>query len=173
MGLFDFVRDAGGALGTKIYDLTHDDEDINAPTTIAPERLNELRKAGIERTVAEMNLGIDNFNADVDGELVTITGNAPSQEAVEKATLACGNQKGIAQVDCQLAVAAAPAAEASAAPVEESQFYTVKSGDTLSKIAKEFLGSANAYMKIFEANRPMLENPDKIYVGQTLRIPKA
>ncbi len=53
------------------------------------------------------------------------------------------------------------------------QFYTVKSGDTLSKISKEMYGDANQYGKIFEANRPMLSNPDKIYPGQSLRIPAA
>ena len=47
----------------------------------------------------------------------------------------------------------------------------VKPGDTLSKIAKEEYGDANTYMKIFEANKPMLSNPDKIYPGQMLRIP--
>ena len=52
-----------------------------------------------------------------------------------------------------------------------SQFYTVKSGDTLSKIAKEFYGEANKYNQIFEANKPMLKDPDKIYPGQMLRIP--
>lgn len=168
MGLFDFVKDAGGALGNKVFDLTHDDEDITKPTTISPERVNELRKASIERTVAEMDLGIDQFNALVNGEHVTITGTAPNQESVEKATLACGNQHGIAQVDCQLALAEAPATGAESA----SEFYTVQSGDTLGKIAKEQLGSASSYMKIFAANQPMLEDPDKIYVGQTLRIPK-
>jgi LysM repeat protein len=55
-------------------------------------------------------------------------------------------------------------------PVEESKYYTVRSGDTLSKVAKEFYGNANAYMQIFEANTPMLSHPDKIYPGQTLRI---
>ena len=53
----------------------------------------------------------------------------------------------------------------------ESTYREVKSGDTLSKIAKEAYGDANAYMKIFEANKPMLSNPDKIYPGQMLRIP--
>ena len=51
------------------------------------------------------------------------------------------------------------------------QTYTVQSGDTLSAIAKKFYGNANAYMKIFEANKPMLSHPDKIYPGQLLRIP--
>lgn len=171
MGLFDFVKDAGGALGSKIFDLTHDDEDITKPTTLSPERLNELRKAGIERTVGELDLGIDQFNAQVNGDKVTITGTAPNQAALEKATLACGNQHGIAQVDCQLALAEGQT-EASTGTEAEPVFYTVKSGDTLGKIAKDLLGSASSYPKIFEANRPMLEDPDKIYVGQTLRIPK-
>lgn len=166
MGLFSFVRDAGGALGTKIYDLTHDDEDINKPVTISPERMNVLRKANIERSVAELNLGADPFNAEVDGEKVVLTGTVPSQEVCEKVTLVAGNQKGIAQVDCQLQVVGN-----SESIVEEPRFYTVKPGDTLSQIAKETLGQANYYMKIFEANKPMLSDPDKIYVGQTLRIP--
>jgi nucleoid-associated protein YgaU len=51
------------------------------------------------------------------------------------------------------------------------QTYTVKSGDTLSKIAKQFLGDANAYPKIFEANRDQLSDPDKISPGQILKIP--
>ena len=51
--------------------------------------------------------------------------------------------------------------------------YTVKSGDTLSKIAKEHLGDANAYMKIFEANKDQLNDPDKIKPGQVLKIPTA
>jgi nucleoid-associated protein YgaU len=54
---------------------------------------------------------------------------------------------------------------------ETSRFYTVKSGDTLSKISKEMYGNANQYMKIFEANKPMLKDPDKIYPGQVLRVP--
>ncbi|HEX7719895.1 MAG TPA: LysM peptidoglycan-binding domain-containing protein, partial [Woeseiaceae bacterium] len=54
----------------------------------------------------------------------------------------------------------------------ESNFYTVKSGDTLSKIAREVYGNASKYPVIFEANKPMLSNPDRIYPGQVLRIPK-
>jgi nucleoid-associated protein YgaU len=53
----------------------------------------------------------------------------------------------------------------------EAQYYTVVSGDTLSKIAKQFYGDANQYQRIFEANRPMLAHPDRIYPGQKLRIP--
>ena len=56
-------------------------------------------------------------------------------------------------------------------PEAESQMYVVVSGDTLSKISKEFYGSPNKYQQIFEANKPMLSHPDKIYPGQVLRIP--
>ena len=57
-----------------------------------------------------------------------------------------------------------------AAPAQ-AKTYTVKSGDTLSKIAKQHLGDANAYMRIFEANRDQLNNPDLIKPGQVLKIP--
>jgi nucleoid-associated protein YgaU len=58
-----------------------------------------------------------------------------------------------------------------AEPADESQYHLVSRGDTLSAIAKQFYGNANAYMQIFEANKPMLSHPDKIYPGQVLRIP--
>jgi len=65
------------------------------------------------------------------------------------------------------------AAGAGASGQTSGQTYTVKSGDTLSKIAKEHLGDANAYMAIFEANRDQLNDPDKIKPGQVLKIPAA
>ena len=64
-------------------------------------------------------------------------------------------------------------AEAPPAPEAEADFYTVKAGDSLSKIAKEYYGDAMKYPAIFEANKPMLKDPDKIYPGQVLRIPRA
>jgi nucleoid-associated protein YgaU len=60
-----------------------------------------------------------------------------------------------------------------ATPADESKYYTVVKGDTLSKISKEFYGNPNKYPQIFEANKPMLTHPDKIYPGQLLRIPPA
>jgi nucleoid-associated protein YgaU len=91
--------------------------------------------------------------------------------------LSAGNQHGIGQVDCQLQLDApasdtAPVAESAGEPAAESDFYTVKAGDTLGKIAQEHYGAASKYTVIFEANRPMLGDPDKIYPGQQLRIPK-
>ena len=80
----------------------------------------------------------------------------------EKVILAVGNVAGIARVDDRLeAKKKAP----------EAQMYTVVAGDSLSKIAKKFYGDAGKYHVIFEANKPMLKDPDKIYPGQVLRIP--
>jgi nucleoid-associated protein YgaU len=92
-----------------------------------------------------------------------VSGIAPDQATKEKIVLCCGNVSSVAKVNDLLTVAGGGE--------EESKYHEVKSGDTLSKIAKEAYGDANAYMKIFEANKPMLSNPDKIYPGQKLRIP--
>ena len=88
-----------------------------------------------------------------------------------KCILAAGNIKGIASVDAQLTVKAQEVEMASTGATYQPTFYQVKSGDNLSKIAKHFYGNANRYPEIFEANKPMLSHPDKIYPGQTLRIP--
>jgi nucleoid-associated protein YgaU len=98
----------------------------------------------------------------VDGDKVTLTGKVESQEEREKLVLLAGNNQGIGSVDDQLQVAKQEPA---------GTFYAVKSGDTLSKIAKQFYGDANKYNQIFEANRPMLKSADEIYPGQKLRIP--
>ena len=116
----------------------------------------------------------EQVSVQVKGDNAVLTGTAPSQEALEKIVLCAGNQFGIATVDCQLQVdapAAAEAAPAAAAGAGEATFYTVKSGDTLGKIAQQQYGSAGKYTVIFEANQPMLKDPDKIYPGQSLRIP--
>ena len=81
-----------------------------------------------------------------------------------KILLALGNVEGVGEVEDRITVTA-PA-------VAPARFVTVKKGDTLSAIAKAEYGNANAYMKIFEANKPMLSHPDKIYPGQVLRIPE-
>lgn len=178
MGLFDFFKDAG--------------DDITAPVEVSQERLDELRRENITRKLAELDVEGEQVAVTVQGDTVMLTGTAPTREAMEKMVLCAGNQHGIAQVDCRIEVdepaapaepegvvlqpasaaaePAAAAAEQAAAPAE-STFYTVKSGDTLSKIAAEHYGAANKYMVIFEANKPMLKDPDKIYPGQTLRIP--
>jgi nucleoid-associated protein YgaU len=127
--------------------------------------LNSTAGAAITKYVTSQNLTAQNLDIQYDGasKTVTLRGIAPDQATKEKIVLCCGNVASVAKVNDQLTVAA-PATPAAA-------FREVKSGDTLSKIAKEVYGDANAYMKIFEANKPMLSNPDKIYPGQQLRIP--
>jgi len=96
-----------------------------------------------------------------DGKVV-LKGRAKNQAEAEKAIIAAGNTPGVGEVESHIEVEEqAPAAV----------FYTVKSGDSLSKIAKEHYGDAMKYPAIFEANKPMLSDPDKIYPGQMLRIP--
>lgn len=162
MGLFDFVTKAGSKLGGKIFDVTHDEVDITTPKEIPPEQLNKLRAKSIIENIKESGVEVEDLNVVVDGEKVTLRGKVKTQESNEKLTLVAGNQHGIGSVDCQLEVVK---------PEPESTFYIVKPGDTLSKIAKRFYGSASKYPVIFEANKPMLTDPNKIYVGQNLRIP--
>ncbi len=78
---------------------------------------------------------------------------------------------GFGDLTCDIGID--PSLAPPAAPAPELKTYTVQPGDTLSKIAKQFLGNANAYMKIFEANKDKLSDPNKIQVGQVLNIPKA
>ncbi len=171
MGLFDFIKNAGE------NDVTRSVDD---PVTVSPERVDQLRKESITKSLAALDIEGEQVSVTVTGEIATLKGSAPSQEALEKMVLCAGNQYGISQVDCQLTVdapAAAPApsptatAQATAAPADQPKFYTVKAGDTLGKIAAEYYGNASKYTVIFEANRPMLTDPDKIYPGQSLRIP--
>ena len=93
---------------------------------------------------------------------VTVAGVAPDQATKEKVVLCCGNVANVSAVSDLMTVS-------DSSP--ESEMYVVKSGDTLSKISNECYGTANKYTQIFEANRPMLSSPDKIYPGQVLRIP--
>jgi nucleoid-associated protein YgaU len=131
-----------------------------------------------------MGLKLQNLTVNVEGDKVTLSGMARSQEEREKAILLVGNTQGIAKVDDRITIAAAApptmaggdagtTVKASTTTGAETQahFYTVEKGDSLSKIAQRFYGNANQYDRIFEANRPMLKDPDEIYPGQVLRIP--
>ena len=157
MGLFDFLSDAG-------------EDKVTETVEVSPQRVNELREQNISRMIAQLDVDGEKVAVKVNGDKAVLTGSAPSQEAMEKIVLCAGNQYGIGQVDCQMQVDA-PAGAKAAAPSAESTFYTVQPGDTLGKIAQQHYGAASKYMVIFEANKPMLTDPDKIKVGQSLRIP--
>ncbi|WP_226064289.1 peptidoglycan-binding protein LysM [Kaistella polysaccharea] len=122
--------------------------------------------------VANYGFDTSGITFSVADDKVTISGEAKNWEEKGKIYVAAGNVKGIEGVTDQMTVKAAPAATTQAAPVNQPKYHTVESGDTLSKIAKEVYGDANAYNRIFEANKPMLSDPDKIYPGQVLVIPQ-
>jgi len=157
MSLFDFAREAGETLREKLS---------GKPDVDARELAKALQENGVT---------LKDGRITVADETVTVTGEADNQQERELAVLVLGNTKGVARVDDQITLAAQPAAAATttagAAPPAQASFYTVKSGDTLSKIAQQHYGDANRYGEIFDANRPMLKDPDKIYPGQALRIP--
>ena len=151
MGLFSFIKDAGEKLfGIKTAAAAQAAEDAGA----------QAGKA-IEAYIAQQNLGLSNLGVVFADGRVTLTGAAPSQEAAEKAVLAAGNVEGVTEVDNQIQFPAGT----------ETRYHDVVKGDTLSAIAKQYYGDANKYPVIFEANKPMLSHPDKIYPGQKLRIP--
>ena len=158
MGLFSFIKNAGEKLFGK------DEKEVAAAAAANVEELNGKASAAIQAYIEKLNLNISDLSVSFDGASgkVTLKGSAPSQEAAEKAVLAAGNVTGVSDVDNQLAFPAQA----------EARYHDVASGDTLSAIAKKYYGNANLYMKIFEANRPMLSHPDKIYPGQKLRIPE-
>jgi nucleoid-associated protein YgaU len=166
MGLLSFLKDAGEKLFGKGQAQAAQQAASSDPSPEKIAAANDAAAKSIEEYIRSMNLDATGLLVEFDGStsVVTVRGIAPDQATKEKILLCCGNVAGVASVNDQMTVEQ---------PVEESRYYEVKKGDTLSKIAKDHYGNANAYMKIFEANRPMLSHPDKIYPGQTLRIPPA
>jgi nucleoid-associated protein YgaU len=158
MGLFDFVKDAGEKLFGR-------DEPVIQPRKheVEPAELERMKRAkALQLLVAKLGLGVAGLRVELQGDTATVFGKVDDQAEREKVVLAVGNVAGIAHVDDRLEVLrqAPPAV-----------FHTVQKGDSLSKIAKKYYGEAAKYPLIFEANRPMLTDPDKIYPGQVLRIP--
>lgn len=154
MSIISFIKDAGEKLfGRK--------EAAAAPDVGAA---NRTAADAITAYINTQNLKVDGLEVAFDGATgtVTVTGKAADQATREKVVLCCGNVHGVTQVEDGMTVAE---------PADASRWYTVVRGDTLSAIAKSQYGNANLYPKIFEANKPMLTHPDKIYPGQVLRIP--
>lgn len=156
MSLFTFVKAAGSVIfGKKSRD------------TAAAEAADELRReeaaaSRLEETIHDLNLDVQNLNVTINDDKATVNGAAYDQATREKVVLLVGNSEGISSVEDLMTVRHTE---------PEARFHTVESGDTLSKIAKEYYGDAMKYPVIFEANKPMLSDPDKIYPGQVLRIP--
>ncbi|MHC5306276.1 peptidoglycan-binding protein LysM [Bartonella sp. LJL80] len=147
MGLFSFVKSVGEKLGIGDH---------------------EPKAQNIKSALDNFNLGTDKVDVKVENGKAVLTGEVKDQETLEKAVLAVGNSLGIESVDTdQLQVANAGAGK-------EPRFYEVKKGDNLWKISEEVYGKGHGDKNkvIFEANKPMLTSPDKIYPGQLLRIPE-
>ncbi|TRW26377.1 peptidoglycan-binding protein LysM [Flavobacterium zepuense] len=125
----------------------------DAENTKAAELLAFIKKLG---------LVYKNIRIATKGQTVTIEGEVDTEADTEKIALAVGNVGGVETVNNLMRVTVSEPA---------SQFYTVVSGDSLSKIAGKYYGDVKKYNTIFEANKPMLSDPDKIYPGQVLRIP--
>lgn len=195
MGVFDFVRDVGAKIGigkstteraadkaaeaaSKASDALKKareakDKALDASKAAATkarqkmaakERFSEYKKSvELEKYVSGLGLEAKNLDIRFDDGVAYITGEAADQATREKIILAVGNAEGVAKVDEELTVASEG---------QEAVFHTVKSGDTLWAIAQEVYGDGNRFTEIFEANKPMLTDPDLIYPGQVLRCPK-
>jgi nucleoid-associated protein YgaU len=165
MGLMSFIKTAGEKLFGRGQAQAAQQEAAADPSPEKIAAANTAAAQAIADYIGTMNLDASGVSVEFDAaeSSVTVSGQVPDQETKEKILLCCGNVSGVGQVNDLLTVNE---------PAEEAEYHTVVSGDSLSKIAKEYYGDANAYMAIFEANKPMLSHPDKIYPGQMLRIPE-
>lgn len=156
MGIFSFIKDAG----KKVFGI----DKPKSPEAGTKDELKENEKAArkLEQTIEDLNLKVENLQIYIENDMAVVSGKALDQANREKIILVVGNSEGIAQVDDKMDVEKTE---------PEAVFHTVERGDSLSKISKEHYGDPNQYPLIFEANKPMLQDPDKIYPGQVLRIP--
>lgn len=166
MGIFDFIKSAGKKLGIG--------GDDDAPDADA-----------VKKELDSHKLGTDKVDVKVDGDKIVLSGVVEDQSIFEKAIVAVGNTLGISKVeaselkvvipDSGLSLGSADMTELvkASTPAKEPKFHTVKKGDNLWKVAEAAYGKGKGskYTVIFEANKPMLSDPDKIYPGQVLRIP--
>ena len=152
MGLFSFLKKAGS-------------KKISTPTkSSTSEEIRNARLSLLKTIAQDTGVKVEQLELNIDEDKVTVYGQVERQADREKLILALGNVNGISTVDDRISVTN---------PEPQSVFYEVKKGDSLSKIAKAHYGNAMKYMEIFEANKPMLKDPNLIYPGQMLRIPPA
>ncbi len=145
MGLLDFARDVGRQLF---------DTDAEAADNIKQHLEVKLH-------------GIKNVEVEFDDGVATICGDCDSEAVKDRAILLAGNVQGVERVVADGLTAPEPKPE----EVSKDSVYEIKSGDTLGAIAKQFYGKASQYTRIFEANRDIIDDPNKIYPGQKIRIP--
>lgn len=158
MDLFGFAKD----VGRRLFN-TEDD---------AVDKIKEL--------IEQNNPGVTDLGVEFENGIVSLSGECDSGAAMQKCALLAGNVQGVQDVYTNRMTVKAPPesapeaqaeAQTEAEPAEKIELYVIESGDTLGGIAKKYYGKASAYMRIFEANREVIQDPDKIFVGQTIRIP--
>jgi LysM repeat protein len=191
MGVFDFVKNAGAKIGIGKSTGEEAAEEAAATAAAAAEAASkrnaarermraradqkrseekaavraEARKSvELERYVRDMGLEVSGLDIRFDDGTAFIDGETADQATKERVILAVGNAQGVGKVDESLTVAQDDGTDA--------ELYVVKSGDTLWAIAQEAYGDGNRYPEVFEANKPMLTDPDLIFPGQVLRIPQ-
>lgn len=147
MGLFDFVKD----VGRQVFNTDSEAAD------------------NIKQHLEIKTTGVSNLEVEFDDGVATICGDCTNAATRDSAILIAGNIQGVERVVADDLRAPEPKPEEPAAP--EVQFYEIVSGDTLGGIAKRFYGKASKYTAIFEANRDIISDPNKIYPGQKIRIP--
>jgi len=166
MGLFSFLKNAGAKIfNTKAAPKKTTTSRSADPAADAKRAADIARKQKIivlRGVVNSLGIDVEDLEVGYHDDTVTVYGKVDSQADKEKVILALGNVAGVASVDDRMLVDN---------PAPEAVFYEVKKGDSLSKIAKVHYGNAMKYPTIFEANKPMLKDPNKIYPGQVLRIP--
>ena len=164
MGLFSFIKEAGEKLFGKEEAKAVEQAAVAKPSPEVVAQLSKTAGDAIANYIRTMKLPVEGLDVQFDASkgAVTVSGTVPDQATKEKVVLCCGNVEHVTAVNDLLVVTA---------PEAESQIHVVVKGDNLSKISAKYYGSPNKYMTIFEANKPMLTHPDKIYPGQVLRIP--
>lgn len=152
MSLFGFAKDIGRRLFNR----------------------DEEAAGKIKEHILAHNPGVENLEVTYENGIVGLAGNCTNKDAFQKCVLMAGNVQGVIDVYATgLVPYVDPAAPPKVAEIVEPEelYYVIEKGDTLWKIAARFLGSGNRYPEIFEANREVILDPDKIFPGQKIRIP--
>jgi nucleoid-associated protein YgaU len=201
VGVFDFVKEAGSKIGigeskdeqeaaaarakaetksatderaAEIAKRIKDRKEQAAASAAKAERAEVLaeskKSVALESYISGLGFDVKKLDIRYDDGLAVVRGDVPDQSTREKIILAIGNSEGVEKVDEELQIVA-PVAAVAAPAAPASQMHVVVRGDTLGAIAKHYYGDASKYPVIFEANKPMLSDPDKIYPGQLLAIP--
>lgn len=163
MGMFSFIKEAGAKIFGLDKNKADESRQVSEDKAEERRRMNARAANKLETTIHDLGLKVENLNITIEDDMAIVAGKALDQATREKIVLVVGNSEGISKVDDSMDVEREE---------PEAIFHTVETGDTLSKIAKEHYGNAGKYPVIFEANKPMLKDPDKIYPGQVLRIPE-